>query len=269
MKTAAQILTLILAIAFILLGFLAASAKLQILNANFWERTYEKYNVYSDLTMSLKQSIVQETISGGGKASEVESITSLFTESNVKDFFNKNLENILNYANDKSTELMVYIPVGIAPKGFLPARFANLPETMTVSALMEKFNAAGVPADRIQYISLVGRGVDYLLIIDLAVLAVLLGVFYILTQSGKRFVAAGAAFFVSGIIVLAFYFLGNLFVTQTAPVLLQGHTAAEVMLGTLAPPLISEILKTWAVAGAAICIFGVVLLFVKKPSVKK
>lgn len=264
MKIFSQILLCILVIPVVLIGVMSFTLKFRLLDPQFWETTYEKYNVYSDLTTVLKKTVIDQTLNDGGRASDANSITDLLTQSNVKIFFNRNLENILNYINGINGNLYVYIPTNLVPKGLLPAKFADLSETMTATTLIDKLNIQGVTQTQIQSLHDSGIYLNYLVTIDVIIILIILSGFYFLTEKGSRFIAPGIASVFVGLFFGVIYFFGNRFVRNTIPSLM-GVSPAEKLLGTLTPPIFLEILGSWALVGIAATILGVILIIIKRP----
>lgn len=265
MRIVGSIILTLLTIPLFLIGLLVFTLKFQLLESKFWESAFEKNNTYASLTNVLKKSIEQETIKEGGSVSEIKLITDLATTENVGDFINRNLENVLNYANGKVNDLLVYIPISRTPKGFLPATFANLPEMMPLTALLTKLKVVGFTPEQIQYISLLGVGGTYLLILDLALVVIFLIFLLLLVKKGSRFIAPGLAFIFTGVIVVGVSIAGMVIKTQMMKDLVLRSSVAEVILGTVAPPIMSEILRVWIIVGIAAILAGIILFFVKKP----
>lgn len=265
MRVVGSIILTLLTILLFLIGLLVFTLKFQLLQPKFWESALEKNNTYASLTTVLKKSIEEKTVKGGGSLSEIKLITDLATRENVGDFINRNLENVLNYANGKAGDLLVYIPISRTPKGFLPATFANLPEMMSLTALLTKLNVVGFTPEQIQYISLLGIGTTYLLILDLALAVIFLIFLLLLVKKGSRFIAPGLAFIFTGLIVVGVSVAGMAIKTQMVKDLVLRSSAAEVILWTVAPPVMSEILRVWIIAGIAAILAGIILFFVKRP----
>lgn len=266
MKFIAKLILIILIVPLFIIGILAAVIKFQLLSPTFWENTLSKYNVYLTLTTVIKNSIETQTVSEGGSKSSVKIITDLVTTDNVKDFIDRNLNNLLSYANGEVNTLSVYIPVGRAPKGFLPQNFENLPETMPLSSLLTKLNVTGITSSQIQYISVVGKTVTYVLILDLALLVLFLIFLLLLENPGSRFIAPGIAFILVGAITIGFWAAGTQIRMQsTAAPDAKNLLTAQIIFGAVAPPVILEILKTWIVVGATAVLIGILFFFIKKP----
>lgn len=256
---------ILLIIPLFLIGILATTLKFQLLNPSFWETAFAKNNVYSGLTTVIKKSVEDQTVKEGGSRGEIKIITDLVTTQNIQDFVNRNLENLLNYANGKERALLVYIPVGRAPKGFLPRTFENLPESMPLNSLLQKLNITGVNPSQIQYISLLGRVSLYLLILDAALLILSIGSLFLLIRPGSRFVSPAIALILSGLVTAVAYLAGTVIRIQMARDLVQRTVVADILFGTVVPPLMQEILRIWIIAGMAATLAGILLLFLKKP----
>lgn len=270
MRIAVSVILIFLSIPVFLLGILSASIKFELLKPSFWETTFEKNNVYNSLTDITKQSIVEQTVSQGGTPSGIRVITDVITVGNVKDFVNRNLENILNFANGKAYTLMLYIPVSRFPKGLLPKNFVNLPENIPIFELMTKLDIKGITQTQISYISLAGRMSTYMLLLTWALFAILIAPLFLMTGRGARFIGPGAALLLDGLASLSFYFYILQLRSGIGLVFAQKSDIAEKVLGTVASPLIYETVKIWLIAGIFAVFIGAILFFIKRPlQVKK
>lgn len=264
MRTAVSVLLIILFIPIFAIAVVSGTIEFRLLRPAFWTNTFEKNNVYDGLTVALQKSIKEQVSKEGGRVSEAKPITDLITDANVKDFVDKNLTNLLNYVNGTDRELFVYIPVGRAPKGFLPKAFENLPENMSLDALLAKLNVTGFNSTQISYIPIAGRVINYVFIASCIFLFLFLVGFYFLTGVGKRFVAASIALILSGIILVLSYFGGTLSLRGMTIDLLSGKTSAEVLLGTVMPPIANELFRYWLVLGLAFALAGLLLVLLAK-----
>lgn len=268
MRTTANILLLSLVVPLFLIAILAATLRFQLLSPGFWESTFEKNNVYSSLTDVVKGSIVSQTSKQGGSPSEIRFLTDLVTTANVRDFVNKNLENIFAFADTKTSQLIVYIPVSKLPKGLLPPNFASLSDTMTLSSLMTRLNIDGNLQSNIKYISLLGKTSLYLFYGDAAITVLFMILLFLLVAPGSRFVGPGIAFLLSGLISIGLYQLASQIKSQAFTLSAQ-KTTADLVLNIAAPPLITEIAKTWLFVGVILSVIGILLFFVKRPASQK
>lgn len=265
MRSFAGSLLVFLSIPLFLAVLLSATLKFQLLQPRFWETAFEGSNVYSSLSAIVKQSVINQTVKEGGKASEISAITDIINPANVKDFVNKNLEHILNYANGQSRELFVYIPVSKFPKAFLPSNFSSISEDITLVTLLKKLDIKGIDAAQIQYISHLGKWSGYLFAGAGLLLVLFWGLLFLLTKPAGRFGGPGLAFILDGLTALSLYFYAGQLRSQLGHIAGSSNTAGTVLV-TLAPPLITEIVKTWLVAGIFLVALGIVLFFLRKPA---
>src|SRR5512143_554093 len=94
------ILFIILAIALLLLGVF----KFQLLDFHFWQNAFSKDNVYQELAVASKNSLDSQIASEGGSKSDARILTDLITPGNVRDFVDRNVQNILAFANGNSPQ---------------------------------------------------------------------------------------------------------------------------------------------------------------------
>lgn len=264
MRTAASVFLIFLSVPLFVILIIASIVKFQLLEPIFWESAFEKNNVYSSLTTIVKQSIIQKTVNAGGRPSEITAITDVINEANVKDFVNKNLENLLNFANNKTPQLMVYIPVQKLPAGLLPSEFEKQPEIMPLITLLAKLNIEGITQAQIQYISLLGRVSAYVILFG-SILFVLSIIFlFILTERGYRFIGPGVSFVLCGFASLSLFYYGNILITDLMQILSQKPDSAQLIAGAVAPPLIHELLSSFLIAGVLMLAIGTIFFFLRK-----
>ncbi len=256
MKFTAKLVLILLFIPLFLVGILAISVKFQVLQPDFWQTTFRANDVYTKLAVALKNTAETQTVKEGGSLQEARVLTNLITSSNLQDFIEKNLENILDFANGKVKEAIVYIPINKLPGGLLPKNLGKISENMPLATLLAEFNVHGIQKAQIDSLSQVGLWSTRFLIADLVLIGLILAGLIFLVDEGNRFVAPGIAFLISGLLILAV----SLFVW------VKGSEPSQVLLSTFAPYVLGKILRLWMWAGVTAVILGLILLFVKKPS---
>jgi hypothetical protein len=256
-KLAAQILLIILLVPLLFLGVLAFTFKFQLLNSSFWINALEKGGAYSRTSSALKTYFEQKIEKEGGRAGDARVLTDLITPENLKDITEKNITNLLSFANAQNSEPIIYLPVKKIPRGLLPKEFATLPENIPLPTLLSKFNIAGVDAEQIRQFSSLGRAAGYFLVLDLVIAAIFLLLLILLTEKGKRLVAPAIALFLTSMPVFALTRGGA--VSGTG-----GSSPAEVIALNLLPPVFGAIGIIWIIIGFSLIGLGVVLLFLKK-----
>jgi hypothetical protein len=263
MKTFAQILLIIIFIIFFISTLVTSTFKFVLLNRNFWISAFTKNDVYSELSMSIKNSVNQKVNEEGGDNSDITVLTDLITPDNTRDFIDNNLYNVFDFINGKVGELIVYFPFNRVPKDLLPKSLSALNNEMTLNQISEKFSVTGLDQLPLSSINKVGETVFYSFIVS-AILLITTIIFLILsTEPGKRFIALGIAFILSGIITFVF--------SESNPTLAlfgEGITAGtnlnNAILAAVAPPLIAETLLLWKIVGVGLVVLGVVPLLIKK-----
>ena len=134
----------------------------------------------------------------GGKVGDIQILTDLITPENLQDLIGKNINNVLQFANGKAGELIVYVPVNKIPKQLLSKSFGDMKEQMKLTDLLTEFNVSGISPSQIQMISRVGAGAWLFLIVTCLVSILVLYLLYILVVSGKRLVAPGVSLILGG-----------------------------------------------------------------------
>jgi hypothetical protein len=265
-KIAAQILLTIFFIILFSVGLISATFKFQLLNYNFWEASFQKYNVYQNLANVGKTSFESQIDKEGGNKNDVKILTDLITPENVKDVVDRNLLNFLDFANGSSSQIIIYLPVDKIPKNLLPENIAGVKSEMTIQDLLTEFNFQdwqNLPLQNLfnigQYISYFFAGAASLLLLVLIFLILLVG-------KGSRFICLGIAFILSG--SLAFFFADV--VTSLNATFLKGlvenSSIALVIAGTIFSPVVTEMVFVWKILGLILLILGFGLFFVRKPT---
>lgn len=269
MKSAAGVFLIILTTVLAVIGIILAAVRFQLLEPRFWENSFDKHNVYNNLSVVVKKTVEDQIVKDGGRVSDAKVLTDIITPENLKDFITKNLVNILGYADGIYPKLNFYLPISKIPKGLLPKSIAAQPEQMPVANLLTEFNVNFVSASQIQSLSLLGKVITYLTVSIFTLVGLFLLLLFILVDAGKRFIAPGVAFLITGVLILGLYQTGLQVGTGMSQSLVQKTVTAEVIVGAIIPPLIQDIAQTWLIIGIFLTALGVTLFFIKKPIYNK
>lgn len=264
MKFTAQLILIILFIPIFLLSVFSATVRFQFLKPNFWLTSFEKNNVYTGLALTLQNATENQIETEGGSRTEVKVLTGLITPENLKETIEKNLTNILNFANGKSGELVFYIPIQKIPKSLLPNNIGLLSEEMTAETLLQKFNVQGINKSQIETLKRVGMQSNYFFILNISVAILILIVLAVLVAKGGKFVAPAMALLPSGIITLLIVGLGYVIRMSMTTDWVKSSEPSQNILSTFAPYILQEVLHLWLYIGIGAIIIGIVLLFIKK-----
>ncbi|MCX6705242.1 MAG: hypothetical protein NT162_02795 [Candidatus Woesebacteria bacterium] len=264
MKLIAKIILIIIFVPVFLLFLLAVNLRFQLLAPSFWEKAFTSGDVYSRLSVSINKNLETQTIAEGGRASDVKVLTELITSENLKETINKNVNNILQFVNGKTPEIIVYVPVGKIPKSLLSKNFSKITEQTKLTDLLKKFNMSGVSPVQIQMIAHVGVGAWFFFVILCLISVLLLYPLYLLVDSGKRVVAPGVALILSGLLALFVTASGTIIRINWAKDITENSNIRDATIGIIAPPVIQGVLSAWLLFAAAAIILGIVLFFVKK-----
>lgn len=213
----------------------------------------------------MEKQIVKE----GGKVSDARVLTDLINPANTKDIIDRNLVNILNFANGRAREIIVYIPINKLPKGFIP-KDLNVNEQTPLPTLLSKFNIQ-INRNQIQWISIIGRTSSFLLMGSVVLLVTCLVLFIILNDAGKRFTFAGATLLLNGVLSFLIWKLTGSYVNSLTSNWQSQPALEKQIVAMVAQPVLTEIAKIWLLVGVVFTIFGIALFFIKKlnPGIKK
>jgi hypothetical protein len=269
MKLIAKIFLTILFVPLFLILVLGITLKFQILKPAFWENAFKSKNTYSNLSAVVSKSLRSQVIAEGGREGDVKILTDLISPDNLKDVINKNIFNILEFANGKVTEMVIYVPVNKIPKSLLPKSLGKITEQMSLTDLLQEFNVQGVDATQIQMFHSTGLMVSVFLVITTFLLSLLLFLLYVLTNPEKRLIAHGVSFIISGVIISIITALGTVIRINWTKDLAGSSNLGNALIGVITPPIMEGVIGLWQTLAIISIISGIVLLFLKKPLGRK
>lgn len=265
MKIVAKIFLTIVFIPIFILFLFSVNLRFQFLVPSFWQKGFESHYTYSKLASSISKSLESQTIAEGGRASDVEILTDLVSAENLKDVVSKNISNVLQYANGRSDEIIVYIPVSKIPKALLSKNFTVIKEQMKLTDLLKEFNMTGIPSSQVHLISKAGIFSWIFFGITSILLILLMYLLYRLVDSGKRLVAPGVALVLSGLSASIIAASGTIIRINWDKDLAVSANLGDSIIGIVAPPIIQGIFSAWSIFAVGTIVIGSVLFFVKKP----
>jgi hypothetical protein len=262
------ILTIIFVPLFLIL-LIAVTLRFQFLVPSFWENTFGTTSTYSNLAVSINKNLVAQTISEGGNRGDVKIFTDLITSENLKDVINKNIVNVLSFANGSAKEIIVYIPINKIPKSLLTKNFSSLSDQMSLTTLLKEFNISGITPTEIQIVSRLGVNAWVFLITSTALSVLVLYCLYLLVDQAKRLIAPGVALILAGLSGMVVYLLGTVIRINWTKDLAGSVNTGDSIIGTVAPPVIGAVIGVWLIYAITLIILGIVLFFIKKPGYNK
>lgn len=266
MKVAAQVLLIIFFIILFFVGLSSAAFKFQLLDYNFWQNTFQKHNVYQNLAIVSRNSFESQIAKEGGNKNDIKILTDLITEENSRDVVNHNLRNLLSFANGASTQINVYLPIDKVPKSLLPKSISGIKTEMPLTDLLTRFNFQDWQKLPWQDLSNVGK-ISYYLFVGTVSLLLLISVLLILLVEKKaRFIGLGIAFVLSGGFT---FFLVSIIANMNQILskdVVQESSILSVVVGTVIPPIVTEMISSWQILGIILIAVGVALFLIKKPS---
>ena len=265
MKIIAKLILTLLFIPVFLLFILAVNLRSQILAPSFWEKTFDINNTYSKLSISISKNLESQAEAEGGRAGDVKIFTDLASPENLKDAIDKNIYNILQYANGKSKEIIVYVPAGKIPGALLSKNLNPINEQMKLTDLLKEFNVTGVSPTQIQMISHAGIYSWVFFAATLFLSVLFLYLLSLLTDSGKRYAALSLTLILSGLAAFFVNFSGTAIRNNWANNPSDSKNLGDSLIRIVVPPVFKEILTIWFLFAAVAVIAGFVLFFIKKP----
>ena len=253
MKVFASVVLVVLFIPLFLVSLFSYTLKFDLLNYNFWQTTLEKNNVYADLTINIKSSFDNQIVKEGGNKNDIKVITDLITTENTKDTMNKNIKNVLDFVNGKTQQINIYLPLDKIPKDLIP------------ESTLTKFNFEDYQNLHLENISKLGEESSYILVGSSALSLLILILLFVLTKEGERLIGMGLALIFSGGFTMLLVKVGGILSVELINRRVVSTSITSVILETISPPVIHEIILKWQAIGIVLVIVGIGLFFVKKP----
>jgi hypothetical protein len=270
-KFIAKVLLVILTIPIFIVLVLSVNIRFQFMSPVFWLGSFEKADVYSQISANIKSRLDSKVVADGGSISDIEVLSNLVSAASLKTFVEDNISSILTYANGHSKEIIVSMPL---PTKTLPVNLdfqevGSLTEKLTLTEFVKEYNISGFNESDIARISKFGIWSWELLVLSFAVFVLVFVLMYLLVDSKKRMVVPGIALAISGLVAMAIYFMGEL-TSSTLSVDFVGTTnLGSALLAILAPPLIQNTIHIWIWFGISSIVLGISLIFIKKPAYNK
>lgn len=265
MKILAKIVLTILFIPIFLILLISLNLRFQLLNQGFWQGTFAANNVYSRLSSLIKNYADEQVTSEGGNKNDIKVLTDLVTPDNLKDLIDRNIANVLTFANGKAKEVLVYLPIGKLPGDFVPMTSGKISEITPLSVLLEEFNVQGVPMTQIQNLSRLGLAGGIIFSSALILGTVIILSLFLLVDPGRRLVSPGIALVLAGIFALLLVWIGTILRVNWAGSLTAASSINNRILVTVVPPILGNLLSLWMWLALALIVIGVMLFFVRKP----
>lgn len=265
MRIIAQVFLVFSFICIFFVGLISATLKFEILNGNFWQKTFEKQTVYQDLASVFKDSFEEQVSKEGGSVGDVKVISSLMTEENTRDIVDKNIRNILGFVNGEKNRIDIYLPLDKIPSDFLPQNVTKLGNEIPLTQLLIKLNFQDLQNIRLERFSRLGETNSYILIGTFCLFSVVSILIFFLTRSGSRFIVPAMAFIISSGITFLLAILFSDTIRILSDDLITRSSVAAVAIAIVLPPVTFEIVNTWKVISLVFLLMGVILFFVKKP----
>ncbi len=269
MKFIAKTLLIFISIPLILLSMLSINIKFQFLSPGFWIKSFDEGNVYSQASLMIESRLIERVEAEGGTKSDVKVLSNLISAPSLKTFFERNIDSILLYANGKTPEMMVYVPLTLkdALEGYDYYNLDDSSEKMTFQEFLNRFNVNGIESSDIAYISKLGLWSWVLIFSSFALLIITFVLMYLMTSGQKRLWAPSISLTLAGFIILGLSLAGDYFNRMLVAGIDGSANTGTSLLAVFAPPLMQNVTRIWLWFGISSLVFGIAFLFVKKPPV--
>lgn len=267
MRFVARALLVIIAVPIFILTVLSINIRFQFLSSRFWINTFEKGNIYSQISENVENRLISKVVAEGGGKSDVALLSNLISPTSLKDFSEKNIRNILLYANGKSSQIMVFtpVPLGKIPEGFGKNNLENFSEEIPLTDFLKGFDISGIGESDIQAISDFGTWAWILTAGSFSLLVLALVLAYLTTNSGKHLITPGMALILPGIFMLTAYLVGSFAGRVLTDDFRESTNVGTSLAAIIIPPVIQNVVQIWIWFGTFAVILGILLFFLKKP----
>lgn len=260
MKFIAKFLLTAIAVPVFIILVLSINIRFQFLSSKFWTDTLEKGNVYAKISSVISDNLESKVIAEGGGKSDVAVLTNLISPLNVKDFAQNNIQSVISYANGREPELAIYTP------SLKPSDKPVPLEKVSFAQFAKDYNVSGVTQKDLEVLAKFGFW-SWLLFGASIVLIILISVFlYLLAPHGKHLGGMGTVFVLSSVVMAGCYFFLNYAAGLLTDNFAGSSNIATAFGAVIAPPVIGEIIKVWALFSVLTFVLGILLFFVKKPA---
>lgn len=267
MKFIVRIFLILISVPLIIICMLSVNIKFQFLSSGFWIKSFESGNVYSKVSSMVENRLVERVEAEGGMKSDIKVLSDLISPQSLKTVFERNIESILLYANGKTPEMSVFVPLALsdALEGRDYYNLDNFSEKMTFTEFLEKFNIDSVKSSDIEVVSKFGTQSSILIITSFGVLLLVFVLMYLATNDGKRFIAPAIALTLSGLVILSASFSMDYVNRILVRDLTDSANMGASLVAVFAPPVIQNLMDIWIWFGASALILGIAAFFVRKP----
>lgn len=252
--------------------------KFIVLNQGFYTYSLQRKDTYKNLTRAIqrasKEMLINQIASSsndynkmtlGERAdieAQVDSFISFINEQSVSTFIDVNIKNILLYLNNKSGDLILYLPIN--EWGLPQEMLKSIPDYLQKTNINVKeiiINQKGTEGDLATLNNLrhLSKYVSLGLIAGIALQIFLILIYALLNKSGDRYHAIGKLFSFQGIFILIISWIGITAHNIFSEGLTYKTGWSEVLAGTLVPIFVKPLVITFTVYGLFVLIIGILL----------
>ncbi len=267
MKFVIKFLLFTLSAPILLIAVLSINLRFQLLSSKFWLTTFDRANVYYQISNSVVSKLNSNVVAEGGNVNDIGTLSELISANSLKGLIEENINSILLYANGQSKELILTVPLAIEnlPQGVNPTNLEDLSKKMTFGEFVKEFNITGISEQDIKILASMGLWSYILFGISIVLIIVIIEAGYLITTPGKRISITFINFVLSGLTLFSVYY-----VLTEAGRLIKVNYIGSMNIGTsifaiVIPPLLNNLAQIWLWIGAATVIIGIVFIFIKKP----
>ncbi len=267
MKFVIKFLLFTLSAPILLIAVLSINLRFQLLSSKFWLTTFDRANVYYQISNSVVSKLNSNVVAEGGNVNDIGTLSELISANSLKGLIEENINSILLYANGQSKELILTVPLAIEnlPQGVNPTNLEDLSKKMTFGEFVKEFNITGISEQDIKILASMGLWSYILFGISIVLIIVIIEAGYLITTPGKRISITFINFVLSGLTLFSVYY-----VLTEAGRLIKVNYIGSMNIGTsifaiVIPPLLNNLAQIWLWVGIANVVVGIVFIFIKKP----
>jgi hypothetical protein len=282
MKSFIKLVIGLLTIISLIIFMLASTVTFFLLNPKYYISAFNTPGVYTNIQNGLKTSardslraqlaneqINYDELTIGQRQqidTQIETLLTPINEENIRDFSEKNITNILNYINAKSDRLVIYLPLtswGLTDESL--QQFPDYFKTTNIDLIKikEDHPEVNINTEQITNLYNLGGKIKSIWLISLALTIVLLLIHLVLGDRKFRFVRTGRLLTGGGIIILFLAWVIRIFQNTFGQNIAARSEANDILIGTIASALLTNVFKLWIAASLIIILIGLTMFNIK------
>lgn len=248
----------------LILCLISINIRIQFMSHSFWINTLSDADVYSSISESLDRKLKFNVDFAGANGGDLTDLYNFVSADTIRLFSEKNIKGLIDYANGKTPQMMVYtpflndeIPISSDPSSYF--------KEVVLGDFLSNYNISIIEESDFETISGFNIWSWRILFISYFLLLLIVVYLFLLTGKGERFVLIAIPLFISGIFIILVSLSGLYLVDGLTGKYSNSPNFLTSILSTIIPPLFVKAAFVWICFGILAVISGIILFLVKKP----